>query len=73
MEYKGRAVGRVGEGSGEDYFAARVSFADEPKMLIAKWSAARDVIIDKIVAEKIVVQAASLAWGESLRLRPSAA
>ena len=39
-------------------------------MLIAEGSAAGDVIIDKIVGEKIVVQAASLAWGEITAIAP---
>jgi len=69
-EYEGSAVRRVAEGSGEDYFAARVSFAGESKMLIAEGSTASDVVIDEVVGEKIVVQAASLAWGEMTRLRP---
>ena len=38
-------------------------------MLIAKRSASSNVVIDKIVGKEIVVQAASLAWGESLSLR----
>ena len=47
-----------------------MSFAGEAEMLIAEGSATSNVIIDKIVGEKIVVQAASLAWGEITAIAP---